>query len=117
MVPVEAQAAGRPVIAFAKGGALETVVGAYQGVSLPELATGIFFHEQSPRSLAEAMLKFEAVEHRFSPQFIQEHVAQFDKRHFIEKMNTFIAGKLAEHQAETAPRAPTLSFVTGQDRS
>jgi glycosyltransferase involved in cell wall biosynthesis len=112
LTPIEAQASGRPVIAFGKGGALETVLGAHQTASLPELATGIFFHEQSPRSLAEAMLKFEAIEHRFSPRFIREHVAQFDKRHFIEKMNTFIAGKLAEHRAAAELPAATLPLVT-----
>src|SRR5207237_7366639 len=66
IVPVEAQAFGSPVIAFGRGGALETVIGAYDGESaFPERATGVFFPKQSASSLADAVLSFEALEHRF----------------------------------------------------
>jgi len=50
ITPVEAQAAGRPVIAYGAGGALDTVV---EG-------TGTFFHEATPESLAQAVLSFDA---------------------------------------------------------
>jgi glycosyltransferase involved in cell wall biosynthesis len=51
MTPVEAQAAGRPVIAYGAGGALDTVI---EGV------TGAFFYEQTPEALMEAVLTFDA---------------------------------------------------------
>lgn len=51
ITPVEAQAAGRPVIAYGAGGALETVI---------EGTTGTFFHEATPESLAQAVLSFDA---------------------------------------------------------
>ena len=88
-MPVEAQASGRPVIAFGKGGARETVIGAHQDeVAIPEQSTGVFFGEQSVDSLVEAMLKFEAAEHHFSPPFIRAHAEQFDKKHFLKKMGS-----------------------------
>ncbi len=51
ITPVEAQAAGRPVIAYGEGGALDTVI---------EGETGTFFHEPTPQALAEAVLRFDA---------------------------------------------------------
>jgi glycosyltransferase involved in cell wall biosynthesis len=104
IVPVEAQAAGRPVIAFGKGGAGETVIGAYQdGSMIPEQLTGVFFREQRVDSLVEAILKFEAVEQRFSPLFIRDHAEQFDKKYFLEKMGRFVAEKLEDYRE---PRPP-----------
>jgi len=99
LTPIEAQASGRPVIAFGKGGAKETVIGAYQEeCAVPERATGIFFNEQTVQSLAEAIVWFEAVEHHFSPPYIRSHAEQFDKQHFLQKMSSFLAGKLEAHR-------------------
>ena len=61
IVPVEAQSFGRPVIAFGRGGALETVVGGSPTEpGAPEASTGIFFAEQSADSLAAAIRLFES---------------------------------------------------------
>ena len=60
IAPVEAMAAGRPVIAYAAGGALDTVA---------EGASGLFFREPSADSLAEAVLRFQAM--KFDPASIQ----------------------------------------------
>ena len=79
-------AAGRPVIAFAAGGALDTVV---EGV------TGVFFDAPTPESLAEAVRRFEAL--RFDPRAIRRHAEQFDKRVFQEKIK-----KIAELAWEAA---------------
>ena len=80
IVPVEAQACGRPVVAFGKGGARETVIGVDRDeLAIPERSTGMFFGEQRADSLVEAILKFEAEEHHFSPSFIRAHAEQFDK--------------------------------------
>ncbi len=102
IVPVEAQASGRPVIAFGRGGARETVIGADPGeLTMPGQSTGVFFREQGVDSLMEAMRKFDAQEHHFSPSFIRAHAEQFDKKHFLKKMESFVAEKLSEYR-ETA---------------
>ncbi|MGD0226682.1 MAG: glycosyltransferase [Terriglobia bacterium] len=115
MVPVEAQAFGRPVIAFGQGGARETVVGACQDEGVPpERATGILFDEQTVDSLVEAIRAFEAFEPQFSPRFIRAHAEQFDKQHFLEKMNRFVGERLEEHRALNGVRVRSSSLVTGQ---
>jgi glycosyltransferase involved in cell wall biosynthesis len=80
IVPVEAQAAGRPVIAYAAGGALETVV---DGV------TGLFFREQSPAALGATVEQFEQT--AFDKQLIRKHACQFDAARFAEQMRAFVA--------------------------
>ena len=94
MVPLEAQSYGRPVIAFGKGGSLETVIGIDSPVETDgsrELrGTGIFFTEQTGASLAEAILKFEACEHSFVPEQIQSHAYRFDTSFFVERLRGFI---------------------------
>lgn len=57
ILPVEAQACGTPVIAFGKGGALETVIGLNNDHGLP--ATGLFFQEQTVPAIVEAVNRFE----------------------------------------------------------
>jgi len=79
IAPVEAQACGRPVIAYAGGGALETVV---EGV------TGLFFREQTPQALIEAVRRFD--EHSFDPQVIRRHAQRFDTTVFQERLRAFI---------------------------
>ena len=96
LTPIEVQASGRPVIAFGRGGALETVDGYFVGEPpRPEVATGIFFGQQSVESLVEAMRVFESVEARFSPVFIRAHAQRFDVSRFKKEMFEFIENKLA----------------------
>jgi glycosyltransferase involved in cell wall biosynthesis len=111
IVPVEAQACGRPVIAFGKGGATETVVPLDQD-GVPERSTGMLFGEQRVDSLVDAILKFEVEEHRFSPPFIRAHAEQFDKRHFLKRMGDFVAEKLEEYR-ETASTIASASVRNG----
>jgi glycosyltransferase involved in cell wall biosynthesis len=89
IVPVEAQSFGKPVIAYASGGALETVRGALPRGTDIENPTGVFFDGQSASSLAEAMLQFEAQEDRFSPETIREHSLQFDAAVFKNRAEDF----------------------------
>ena len=77
ILPLEAQACGTPVIAFGKGGALETVKGLEH--SNP---TGIFFDEQSPESIHEALKHFERVRERFKPEAIRRHAQTFSAERF-----------------------------------
>ena len=99
IVPVEAQACGRPVIAFGKGGARETILGADGGgFRNPERSTGVFFARQEVSSLVQAIRDFEKIEHRFSPFLIRHNAERFDKQHFLRRMASFVAEKLAEHR-------------------
>ena len=82
IVPLEAMAAGKPVIAFGKGGALETVVPG---------RTGLLFSEQTPESLVAAVLLFEEIESQFDPKTIAAHAAMFSKAHFKQKFRSFVA--------------------------
>lgn len=97
LTPIEAQASGRPVIAYGKGGALETVVG-YEagGGSEPENCTGVFFAPQTVDALVEAVRLFESIEERFDPAFIRANAERFDVSRFKAEMGAFISGKLAE---------------------
>lgn len=79
IVPVEAMSAGRPIIAFGKGGATETVV---QG------KTGLFFSEQTTESLVETLLDFK--NYTWNSAKIRAHAKEFDKKVFQEKMKELI---------------------------
>jgi glycosyltransferase involved in cell wall biosynthesis len=97
MVPLEAQSYGRPVIAFGKGGSLETVIGAYapmrtQKVYQDPAITGVFFEEQTADSLAEAIRSFESCEEIFLPRQIQLHARKFDTSVFVSRLRSYIDG-------------------------
>jgi glycosyltransferase involved in cell wall biosynthesis len=79
LVPLEAQASGRPVIAYGSGGALETVI---------NHETGILFTHQTVESLIEALQTFEQSE--FQPQHIRQAVARFDVEPFKQALRTFV---------------------------
>lgn len=81
MVPVEAMASGRPVIALAKGGALDTVI---------DGETGVFFNVADVDSLNQAVDKFEVNYQSFSSIRIQQHAQQFDSSVFKRKIKAFI---------------------------
>jgi glycosyltransferase involved in cell wall biosynthesis len=90
IVPVEALASGTPVIAFGKGGALETVV---HGV------TGIIFPEQSLASIDAAIAEFESERYVFQPSTLRNYAAQFDEAVFKNVFAAFVVDKMAELNA------------------
>jgi glycosyltransferase involved in cell wall biosynthesis len=90
IVPVEAQSFGRPVIAYASGGVLETVRGIYPDGTKVENPTGIFFTEQTSSSLEQAILDYERLEDKFCPQSIRQHSLQFDIATFKRRITEFI---------------------------
>jgi glycosyltransferase involved in cell wall biosynthesis len=97
IVPVEALSFGRPVIAYARGGATETVKGFHnESKDVPENATGVFFREQSVDSVVEAIRAFEEVEHKFCPFFIKQQANRFTEEKFQEKFGRFLAEKWEE---------------------
>lgn len=80
MIPLEVMAHGTPVIAYGKGGALETVV---DGVGDPGRGTGLFFEEPTVACLLESIRRFETLESRFDPLFIAAHARAFGEDHFL----------------------------------
>src|ERR1700728_928726 len=104
IVPVEAQSFGKPVIAYASGGVLETVRGILPNAAQLENPTGVFFTERSLSALTKAMLEFESMEQQFRPEVIREHSLQFDSAIFKQRISEFIVSALsdfrAKHQAD-----------------
>src|SRR5947199_97900 len=94
IVPLEAMAAGRPVIALAAGGALETVVDLGRDDDAP---TGVLFEAQTAEALAEAMLKLEAWAGRFSPKALRARAETFDRPRFKEQVAAYLEMRLAAH--------------------
>ena len=88
MVPLEAQACGRPVIAYGAGGSLETVRGTGNA------PTGIYFAEQTVESVIEGILRFEAEESRFDPATTQAWAAEFATAVFLRRMREFVLSVL-----------------------
>ena len=86
--PLEAQASGRPVIAYAKGGALETII---------EGTTGLFFRENSVGALIEVINKFIEIENKFDKKVIRENALRFDKKKFKMKLRKFIMQKYNDY--------------------
>ena len=91
IAPLEAQSAGRPVLAFAGGGALESLV---------EGETGSFFPEQTAGSLAAALAAFRPEE--FSKQRCRENALRFSRQRFQEGYQVLVARALAERAGEGA---------------
>jgi len=90
IVPVEAMACGKPVIAYGKGGALESVV---------EGTTGIFFHEQSAASLEDALRRFAIV--KFHPETIRAQAMRFEKKKFVAEIQAYVQKSWEEQGKRT----------------
>lgn len=86
IVPLEVMASGRPVIAFGKGGALETVI---------DGTTGILFNDQTVESLNQAVERFEACSDTFDKEVIRKHAQKFSdarfKDEFLAAVNNILA--------------------------
>lgn len=79
LVPLEAQAVGRPVIAFGQGGALETII---PGV------TGEFFYEQTPEALVSVLKAFN--QKKYSPVDCKANTLAFDKKNFVRQLKSVV---------------------------
>jgi glycosyltransferase involved in cell wall biosynthesis len=84
IVPVEAQACGRPVIAYAAGGALETV---------SEGVTGLFFSSPTGKSLIEAMQKFFIIQSKYVPESTRQNALRFEEDVFKQKIKSYVDQK------------------------
>ena len=91
MIPLEVMAYGIPVIAYGKGGALETVVENRVNV---EESSGLFFEEQTTQSLEKIITDFETIEHRFTSEWIINHAKNFRERNFISNFQKELSNYL-----------------------
>jgi glycosyltransferase involved in cell wall biosynthesis len=98
LVPLEANASGRPVIAFGEGGIFETMV-PFDGENLSK-ATALFFYSQTEYDLINAIRKFEEIE--FNVSALVENAKRFDKVEFTKKMELFLKEKLKQNHALAA---------------
>lgn len=86
ITPVEAQAAGTPVIALARGGSLETV----SGLGRASEPTGLLFSEQTVASLRGAVEDFEAAAGEFSPHMCRAHAEKFSRERFLARFGSLL---------------------------
>jgi glycosyltransferase involved in cell wall biosynthesis len=98
IAPIEAQAAGVPVIAYGRGGALETIRGLDDA-----RPTGVFFGSQTPRSLAAAVRAFEANQARISPTACRDNALRFSAARFRAEMRRIVE--------EAHVRAPAAAVI------
>ena len=90
ITPLEAMAAGRPVIAFGAGGARETVVPPGEG----EPPTGLFFEHQTVEALVDAIRRFEASAHQFEPKALRRRAEAFDRPLFRERVHAYLRARM-----------------------
>lgn len=91
IVPLEAMASGKPVIAFGRGGALETVKDS------DALRTGILFPEQTVESLVAAIHRFKDT--RFDPHGLRAHALPFDKNLYKQRIAAYVRQRCEEFQS------------------
>lgn len=95
IIPVEAQSFGCPVIAFAKGGALETVIGINQDSMNP---TGVFFNEQTVDCIEGALLTFETNYKLFNAETCHNNAMRFSNTIFRQQFTDFVNEKMVEYE-------------------
>lgn len=107
IAPIEAQACGTPVIAYGRGGVLETV----RGLDHPE-PTGVFYTEQTPGSLIAAVSQFESEAHRILPDKCRASAERFSTERFRQEIKTFIDTRVREaslhHGQDALLHRPTV---------
>jgi glycosyltransferase involved in cell wall biosynthesis len=91
MVPVEANAAGRPVLAYESGGALETVAGG---------GSGLFFKQQSVEAVMQAIQQLESGDSLWPAAKIQEHARRFSIEQFHQRFGRFYDWCISIFEAE-----------------
>jgi len=100
IVPLEAQACGRPVVAYARGGALETVVAE---------ETGLLVEEAAPAAFADAVRR--AIDRRFDSSAIRRHAERFGRARFATEIETVVSETLGTlgRTLETSGAGPAVT--------
>lgn len=104
LVPLEAQACGRPAIAFASGGATETIT---------DGSTGILFQRQEPSVLQEAIDRF--MRWDYDPALLRANAERFSSSRFRQEIRSFISSRLAAHRARRRQSVPGEVFQDQHD--
>ena len=104
IVPLEAQASGRPVIAYGKGGVTESVIDIDDAVN----ATGIYFSAATPASLIDAVERYQRIKHVFEAARLRRHASRFSRAAFKMQMKQFIEAKLLGRAGSIRQNAETL---------
>jgi glycosyltransferase involved in cell wall biosynthesis len=91
IAPLEAQACGTPVIAYGRGGVLETI----RGLDTPE-PTGIYFREQTTTSLIGAVEEFERIQMPITPAACRRNALRFSPERFRREFSEYVETKLQE---------------------
>lgn len=102
IVPVEVQAAGRPVIAFGAGGATETVIRWTATDCDPRGPTGVLFHRQTADAVVEAVRHFEVIESDFDPIWIRANAERFSSAEFRKAIVQEVAATTAMQRTARA---------------
>jgi glycosyltransferase involved in cell wall biosynthesis len=122
LIAVEAQAAGRPVIGYGRGGLLDTVrplpteTAFEAGHSFD--ATGVYFTDQQPEAIRNAIEEFEKLEHRFEPLALRRWAERFSPARFDEALDVEIAAALATAQgpaSKARPETQTTDMPQAED--
>jgi glycosyltransferase involved in cell wall biosynthesis len=96
IVPLEALASGRPVVAYGRGGALETVI---------EGKTGFLFPEQTPEALIAAVERMERHHAAFDPLALRAFAMSFDRQEFRSKLRAYFDQVVLSHRLKSLPEA------------
>ncbi|WP_339269573.1 glycosyltransferase [Paenibacillus sp. FSL K6-1330] len=99
ITPLEANACGRPIIAYYGGGALDTIIAEQ---------TGLYFEEQSINSLVNTINRFD--QYHWDPQYIRQHAEQFSEHVFIERMQSIIESSLKSREIKSTIPEPEGSY-------
>jgi glycosyltransferase involved in cell wall biosynthesis len=97
IAPLEAQACGTPVIAFGKGGARETI----RGLDA-QVPTGVFFHEQTPQAIVDAVVLFEAECSRITPEACRQNALRFSQERFRHEFTSWVQERLDQFDQQRA---------------
>ena len=98
IAPLEAQACGTPVIAYGKGGALETI----QGFPHEPSPSGLFFTKQSEKAIQNAVEQFECLAKPILPSDCRQNALRFSQDQFCEQFSSFVNGAMAAFRAQSS---------------
>jgi glycosyltransferase involved in cell wall biosynthesis len=104
IAPLEAQACGTPVIAYGKGGALETIQGLINELS----PTGLFFTEQSETAIQEAVKQFEGLIKPILPSDCRQNAMRFSQEQFCEQFSSFVNRAMAAFRAKSSANSEPI---------
>jgi glycosyltransferase involved in cell wall biosynthesis len=96
ITPVEAQACGTPVIAYGKGGSLETV----RGYGVKKNPTGLFFYEQKVSAVKKAIEQFEDIASQISAEDCRKHAEKFSIPTFRTRFSAYVENAMREERNE-----------------